>query len=282
MPGRRRRGRAFRRTGLIAVTLKLRSLGLLLLFVALFIVAQQFIGVLAAALIIGVVLLVGIERRPAAHLGIGVSKRTPLEVVTGFAIPCLALLVVMAPLIAFGALRYGDDDGSLRTWAAGLTWLVFALGVPAAAEEALFRGYPFQKLVELVGPVVATLAASAAFALAHGNNPSVGAFALVNIFLAGVMLSVAFLRTGSLWFATAIHLGWNWMIAGPLDLPVSGLEVFDAALYEPRHLGSPWLTGREFGPEGGLSGLLALLLVTGAVWWFTSTGKWKKSEEFQS
>jgi uncharacterized protein len=36
---------------------------------------------------------------------------------------------------------------------------------------------------------------------------------LANIFLAGVMLAVAYLRTRSLWFATGVHLGWNWTMA---------------------------------------------------------------------
>lgn len=242
---------------------------------------QQFVGVLAAALVIGGVLLVAVERRPLRDLGLAITRLTPIEIAVGFGIPCVVLILIIVPLALLGALHYGTDDGSLRTWGAGMTWLIFYLGVPAAAEEALFRGYPFQKLVELAGPVVATLAASAAFAIAHGNNPSIGAFALINIFLAGVMLSVAFLRTGSLWFATAVHLGWNWIMAGPLDLPVSGLEIFDAPLYEPTDLGAAWLTGREFGPEGGAAGLIALLIVFGTVWLFTDSRKWKTSEKSQ-
>jgi membrane protease YdiL (CAAX protease family) len=224
---------------------------------------------LAAALLAGWLLLKFAEKKAFAELGFGITARTPFEIGGGLLIPVGALLLVTLVLVLLGALRYGADSGELRGWLAGNLGILLVLLIPAAAEEALFRGYPFQKLVAALGPVAATVLASAGFAIAHRHNPGVNTFALINIFLAGVMLSIAFLRTRSLWFATAVHLGWNWQMAGPLDLPVSGLELFDTPLYEPRSPGAAWLTGGSFGPEGGLAGLLALLLVTAAVWHFT-------------
>ncbi len=264
-------------------TQRLRDAGLLLLFVAICL-ASVAVGmaitpvrgmvwdtliVLAAALVTGWFLLGAGERRPLSELGFATRRQTPREVLAGLAIPSAALLLVIGVLVMSRALVYGRDDGGFAEWLAGSAQLLFVLAIPAAAEEALFRGYPFQKLVQVVGPVIATVLASAGFALAHRHNPGVEAFSLINIFVAGVMLSVAYLRTGSLWFASAIHLGWNWMMAGPLDLPVSGLELFDAPMYEVVALGTPELTGGGFGPEGGLAGLLALLLVTVAVWFYT-------------
>ena len=187
------------------------------------------------------------------------------EWLVGLALPCAALVLVTLVLTWFGHVRYFTDDGSLWDWVIGCGQLLLVLAVPAAAEEALFRGYPFQKLVSALGPIAATLLASGGFALAHRHNPNVNTFALLNIFLAGVMLSVAYLRTRSLWFPIALHIGWNWIMAGPLDLPVSGLELFDAPLYEPRTRGAEWVSGGSFGPEGGVAGLVALLLVTAAV-----------------
>src|SRR5690606_12477457 len=93
------------------------------------------------------------------------------------------------------------------------------------------------------------------------------AFAVANIFLAGVLLSVAYLRTRSLWFATAVHLGWNWTMASLLDLPVSGLEMLNTPLYEPAVSGPDWITGGAFGPEGGLIGLVGFGLALAAVGW---------------
>jgi len=248
---------------------QLRPLGLLLLFAAIYLLLVQVTSTLLAALVAGWLLLGLVERRPLGDLGFRPQRRTPTEILVGLAIPCAALLLVWLPIVLLGAQRYRPDDGTWGAWLAGCAQLLIWLIVPAAGEEALFRGYPFQKLVEWVGPVIATVGASAAFAVAHYNNPGISVFALINIFAAGVMLSIAYLRTGSLWFATAVHLGWNWQIGGPLDLPISGLELFDAPMYEPSDLGSAWLTGREFGPEGGLAGLVALSLVTAGMWWYT-------------
>jgi uncharacterized protein len=250
---------------------RLRSLGLLLAFAALFLLLVRFTSTLLAALVAGWLLLALVEKRPLGDLGFRAERKAWREILIGLAIPCVVLLLVCLPLIWWGAWQYRADDGTWPGWLSGCAQLLVLLVVPAAGEEALFRGYPFQKLVELVGPVIATLAASALFAVAHGNNPGIGVFAVINIFLAGVMLSIAYLRTGSLWFASAVHLGWNWQIGGPLDLPISGLELFDTPLYEPSNLGTAWLTGSEFGPEGGIAGLLALALVTAGVWHFTKT-----------
>jgi uncharacterized protein len=262
---------------------RLVSLGLLLLFVVVYgVVGMALDGLtmnsddmvvntlcaLVAALVAGWLLLRFVEREPFARLGFGITGHTRREIGVGLVIPMLALLVVTAGLLLSGAVTYVQDTGGVRAWVAGNLGILIVLAIPAAAEEAVFRGYPFQKLVEAIGPIAATLLASTGFAIAHRHNPGVNAFALINIFLAGVMLSTAYLRTKSLWFATAVHLGWNWQLAGPLDLPVSGLELFDTPLYEPR-VNDVTLSGGGFGPEGGVSGLLALVLVTAAVWLYT-------------
>lgn len=229
---------------------------------------------LASAVIGGVVLYRLLEKRPAATLGFPLTRRAAPQFLLGGALGVVALLAACALLVAVGALRYRGDAGSLQQWLSGMIVMLFVLLIPAAAEEALFRGYAFQKLVEGFGAVLATVGVSVAFAAAHANNPSVNAFALVNIFAAGVMLSVAFLRTRSLWFATGVHVGWNWSMAALLDLPVSGLELFDAPLYEPVERGPAWLSGGAFGPEAGLAGLIGLSLALYGVIWLTRNREW--------
>jgi uncharacterized protein len=86
------------------------------------------------------------------------------------------------------------------------------------------------------------------------------------------MLSLAVLWTGSLWFASALHLGWNWATVGLLDLPVSGWELFDAPLYDGAATGPRWLTGGEFGPEGGLVGTMAVVAGITLTWWYARPG----------
>lgn len=212
----------------------------------------------AAAIVAGGVLIRRLDHRPAGALGLAWTSRTVWEIGAGLALGAMALGVAAALMLLVGGLRYTAQPGDAMGWAAAIGSGFGGLALPALAEELIFRGYPFQVLVQAAGGIAATLVASTLFAAAHAANPNVDVFALVNIFLAGVLLSVAYLRTRSLWFATAVHLGWNGAMAAVFDLPVSGLELFDTPLYEPVIAGPRWFTGGVFGPEAGLVGTIAL------------------------
>ena len=218
-----------------------------------------------AALLAGVILISGVDRRSPKALGIGVSQETPLLSVIGVLIGVLGIVVATALLLVTGKVNYDAQTGSVLQWAGTLGMHAAVFAIAAFAEEAVFRGYAFQVLVRSAGAPIAIVLSSAAFTWAHGSNPGVGALALANIFFAGVVLAVAYLRTYSLWFATAVHLGWNWAMAALFDLPVSGIEEFDTPLYEPAVSGPTWLTGGAFGPEGGLIGTLGLAIALIAV-----------------
>ncbi len=173
------------------------------------------------------------------------------------------MAAALLPMIALGWLSWAGEAGGPGAWlgrAAGLTVL---LAGAAFAEELVFRGYPLQALAEGLGGPVAIAATGVAFGLVHGANPGVTPLALVNITLAGILLGVAYWRTFSLWFATGVHLGWNWMMAVPADLEVSGLGL-DMPAVEASLAGPPLWTGGEFGPEGGL--LVTAVTVVGTAW----------------
>jgi uncharacterized protein len=218
-----------------------------------------------AAVLAGVFLLRYADDRPAAALGIGVSRQAVRQSGLGFAIGAAALGSAVLCMALTGSLRYQAEQGTVVAWVVTLGAQAAVFAVAAFAEEAMFRGYGFQVLARAAGPAAATALSSTLFAVAHGANPDVGVFALVNIFLAGVLLAVAYLRTLSLWFATAVHMAWNWTMATLFDLPVSGIQVFDTPLYQPSIGGPAWWSGGAFGPEGGVVGTIgfgvALLLV---------------------
>jgi uncharacterized protein len=221
--------------------------------------------VAVAALAAGAILLHTLDGREPAALGIAVSREAVRHVGLGWLIGVAALAAAAAALLLSGTLRYDAAPGTSAAWLLAVLGHGAVFAVAALMEEAIFRGYPFQVLVRAAGPVVAAVATSALFAVVHARNPEVGAFGLVNIFLAGLMLAAAYLRTLSLWFATALHLGWNWATASLFDLPVSGITDFRTPLYEPVVHGPDWWSGGAFGPEGGLAGTIgfgiALLLV---------------------
>ncbi|HUP88475.1 MAG TPA: type II CAAX endopeptidase family protein [Longimicrobiales bacterium] len=254
--------------------LRLLLFALLYFGLRIFVAPLRELGTLMAAVAAGVFLLKTLERRPIADMGIPLNKRVPRQFGAGLLLGTIGIAVGCLVLLLFGALRYADEGGTFGAWLGLTASALWYLLIPAAAEEALFRGYAFQKLVAAFGPWIAVVIASAGFAWAHRNNPSINAIALANIFVAGVVLSLAFLRTRSLWFATGVHLGWNWSMGALFDLPISGLELFNAPLYEPRDRGPAWLSGGAFGPEAGLAGLLALGFIAAGIVWVTRKREW--------
>ncbi len=217
-------------------------------------------GSLVAAVVGGSLMLVLVDRRPAGALGFGLTRAVPRELALGLAITGGALALVVGGLTLAGEVAWTHDAGTATGYMWELVRDLALWGVAAAAEEALFRGYAFQVVVQGVGAAPATVLLSALFALTHRGNPNVDALALVNIFLAGVLLSLAYLRTRSLWFATALHVGWNWTMGTVLALPVSGLVLVNTPLYDAHAAGPRWVTGGAFGPEGGVAGSIGFVL----------------------
>jgi len=224
----------------------------------------------AAALLVGSTvagwILLGMEGRPPAALGFHAGPGVVRELVIGTGVGTVTVLIGVALIAAVGGVRWSSEPGSVSGWLlAGGTALVF-LALPAAAEEALLRGYPLQALAEAWGTGKALVLTSGAFALAHLWNPGITLLALVNIGVAGLWLGVIWVRTGSLWWATGAHLGWNWGSAYVADLPVSGLELFDAPFYDAHLAGAAWLGGGPFGPEGSVLVTIVLAGATGWCW----------------
>jgi membrane protease YdiL (CAAX protease family) len=79
----------------------------------------------------------------------------------------------------------------------------------ALLEETLFRGFIFQRLLDGVGFWPAQIALATLFAVAHWGSPGMqGAteiVAFMDIFLAAVMLGLAYLRTRSLALPIGLH-----------------------------------------------------------------------------
>lgn len=239
----------------------------------------SWIATAASALVAGGIALSHLDGRPLGALGFPWTRAAVADVgrglLTGGALIGAAALLVFVT----GGARFAADAGGAGEWAAELAVTFAFFAIAAAAEELIFRGYAFQALVEGLGMWPAVLVSSALFSWLHGQNPNITAIAFGNIFLAGVLLALAYLRTRSLWFATAVHLGWNWVMASLFDFPVSGIEEFDTPLYDAVETGADWWTGGAFGPEAGVAGTLVLLAGIG---WLLRTRRLRESAEMRS
>lgn len=147
--------------------------------------------------------------------------------------------------------------------------LLFA-GV-AVAEELLFRGFIFQRLINGLGQWPAQLILAGYFLLTHLNNPGmtgdIKILAGINIFLASIMFGLTFIRTQSLAMPLGLHFMANMIQGGVLGFGVSGTD--QSGLLKPIFSGVPeWLTGGQFGLEASVPGLIfvAITLILLYMW----------------
>ncbi len=222
---------------------------------------------LASALFATWALAAGMEKRPVSSVGLRWGRAAAAEAAWGLLAGIVAIGTV---LLAFAALGWvvaaNSESAASQASEYSFTQASLPLFIAPAAfgEELLCRGYPFQLLRSRFGPVAAVVATSTAFGLLHIANPGITWLAVTNLILAGVLLGVAYWRTGSLWFVAALHAGWNWMMAAP-GFSVSGLDMGTRGLdFAPS--APALLTGGDFGPEGGLLVSLATVAGTAAVW----------------
>ena len=170
------------------------------------------------------------------------------------------VVVAILPMALAGTLR-------VHLWTQprsfGLLLLnLVTLAVAALAEEVAFRGYPFRRLIEAIGPVAATIGMSLLFGLGHVLNPGATWTSTLVTMLAGLLLSVAWLRTRGLWLGWGLHFAWNASIAILFGLPISGINDF-ATVVQTRAIGPISLTGGDYGPEGAAFTAIVLLVGIG-------------------
>ncbi|HMF58639.1 MAG TPA: type II CAAX endopeptidase family protein [Pyrinomonadaceae bacterium] len=210
-----------------------------------------------------------LEELPWRALGWTFNNRWKRDILSGVLIGSLSLLLAACIALLGGKLRFVLNFTGLYQPIIKTLFSSLAVFIPsAAAEEMLFRGYPLQTFARAHLAWVGLFLTSVPFALVHLGNPNVVLiFTFINTALAGVWLAVAYLKTRSLWLPLAIHFSWNWTMNAIMGIPVSGITEFaPAPLFRAIDSGPAWLTGGDYGLEGGAACTLALLVSTIFIW----------------
>lgn len=209
----------------------------------------------AAALFVGWLCARGLEKLPFSSLGAAFSSKSLRNFLIGSFGGAATFVLAALICVIFGGYRFAlneTSDNSLILNATLFSLVTFLIA--GAAEEALFRGYPFQTL-ERAGLVwLAILLTSVIFGLAHWQNPNASTFGIINTILAGIWFSAAYLKSRDLWFPFGLHWSWNFTMGSIFGVPVSGLTQFsEHSVIRTIDQGAVWLTGGHYGTEGGIA-----------------------------
>ncbi|MGA8036009.1 MAG: CPBP family glutamic-type intramembrane protease [Candidatus Acidiferrales bacterium] len=127
------------------------------------------------------------------------------------------------------------------------------------AEEFLMRGYMQFTLGSGIGFWPAALVLSLLFGLGHIQNIGEDWFGAVMAGSFGILAAFALFRTGNIWFAIGMHLGWDWGETFFYGVPDSGFKGTNYLLNGTLN-GPHWISGGSVGPEGSAFALIVLAI----------------------
>ncbi len=231
----------------------------------------------AIAVLLATSLMLGaIEHRRFDFVGLDPYPAWGWQLGAGFGAG-LGLMTLIVALEAFTHHLRLSVDVSRPAYLVPLLFslVLFALG--ALHEELLFRGYAFQRLIDILGPATSTLLLGAAFGAVHLGNPNASRVGAVNTALVGILFALLYLRSGRLWLPIGVHWGWNFAEAG-FGLPVSGITIGQTPLHA-EYQGATLFHGGPYGPEASIFATVVIALATLLVFYWKPAVPQRVSKE---
>jgi len=230
-------------------------------------------------LVCGLVLLRRIERRLAPlHIVLGLPRRATAraEWATGAAIGWGIAVASVLPMALARTLN-------TQLWMAPRAYLLFGLSLLTLALLTLAHtlaiyGYGFQRLIDAIGPVRATVVLVALVTVVHSAMPAPygtpdGTRILVDLLMT-LLLCLCWMRTHAVWLAWGLHFAWASAIAVLFGLPIAG-QVSFGSVVDTRAVGPAWLTGGEYGPAAALITIFIFLAAIPILVHATDEFAWK-------
>ncbi len=221
-------------------------------------------GIQAGLVVVATLITALIERRPLSQIGLGTTNAVP-RFLQGLLLGFVALSAVIGVLwlchafVFDGIALHGKD-----IWIYGVEWLGAFLLV-GINEEFMFRVYLQQTLARGLNYTVAAVIMGVLFFIAHMGNGGETPIGLGEVFSAGVLLSVAIWRTGTVWWSIGFHAAWDWAQSYVYGVADSGL-VSKGALMASHPMGPAWLSGGTTGPEGSIVSIIVTLVAAILIW----------------
>lgn len=130
-------------------------------------------------------------------------------------------------------------------------------------EELVFRSCLLGGLLILLPErkAVGIGISAAIFGGLHMLNPHATLLSGLGSTLGGITYGIAFVATEAVWLPFGLHFGWNYALGPLFGFSLSGGKPARGTFVQQENVGSVWVTGGEYGPEGGVLGLFGHVLV---------------------
>lgn len=177
-----------------------------------------------------------------------------------------SLLYVIAPFIIifivgyyFQIIKPTNQSVSIYVFLQFLFVSFFAV----MQEEIFFRGIILKYLNERYSAVSSILIVSILFAIMHIFNPYINLMSFIATILAGILFSIMYLQTQTLWYPFFYHFFWNVFSALLLGSPISGLSQY-LFYFEMKTQSKfeQFLLGNQYGIESGLVTIIILTITS--------------------
>jgi membrane protease YdiL (CAAX protease family) len=173
----------------------------------------------------------------------------------------LGALLFSATILILWIGGFWTIEGTNSLW---VTATAFGISLAGFFEELLVRGVLYRILEESLGTWIALVLSAAFFGFVHMANPNATLGAGIALALeAGLLLAAAYSLTGRLWFATGLHVAWNYTQGGIFGLPISGNEM--TGMLSGKVSGPVWISGGEFGVEASWIAVAVCLIATSLI-----------------
>lgn len=197
------------------------------------------------------------QQKPIAEQGLPFRSGWQREIGLGLAFGWSLALVAVLLLVFIGGivirLHLGAGD-----WLALTADLLF-FAAATLAEEIIYRGYAFQKMVRLAGGFNAALLFAALYAIIQAHLPGANLLSTSISYVFSLLLAAAYLRSRALWVSWGINFGWKASRALLFGLTIAGVNQ-----HSPVVIGDPvgpfWLTGGGFGLDASWTALILFII----------------------
>jgi uncharacterized protein len=219
-----------------------------------------------------------LDGRRFDEFGLKRNETWKLELWEGLGLGCAAMLGIWIFGLLIGIYSFdgfGWERAAIQPWLVSIGSYFVMMVAVGFYEELWVRGYQMRVLAEglfskwisaRLAVLISVVVSSLIFGLLHANNPNASWVSTVNVSIAGVMLALPYVMTGRLWMSIGLHFSWNFAQGAVFGFPVSG-TVSRSSILQTTQIGPSWLTGAEFGPEAGVMGLGAMVVLTLWIVW---------------